>query len=86
MNSLCKISLATALVATLGACAETPSTPMPGMALPPAAMAERMSKMDAQMKAMSEMHERMARARTPEERYAAATPRFIPQRRSAAAA
>jgi hypothetical protein len=70
MNSLHKISLATALVATLGACAQTPSTPMPGMASPPAAMAERMSKMDAQMKAMSEMHDKMARARTPEERNA----------------
>jgi hypothetical protein len=73
MNSLRKISLATALVATLSACAQTPSTPMPGMASPPAAMAESMSKMDAHMKAMSEMHDKMARARTPEERNALMT-------------
>jgi hypothetical protein len=74
MNSLRNTFLATALVATLGACAQTPSAPaaggMPGMASPPAAMAERMSKMDAHMKAMREMHDKMARARTPEERNA----------------
>lgn len=74
MNSFRKISIATALVATLGACAQTPSSPsaggMPGMASPPAAMSERMSKMDAHMKAMREMHDKMARARTPEERNA----------------
>lgn len=74
MNPLRKISLATALVATLGACAQTPTAPatggMPGMGTPPAAMAERMSKMDAHMKAMSEMHDKMTRARTPEERSA----------------
>jgi hypothetical protein len=74
MNSIRKISIAAALVATLGACAQTPSSPtaggMPGMASPPAAMAERMSKMDAHMNAMREMHDRMARARTPEERNA----------------
>ena len=71
MNSFRMISLAT-LVATLGACAQTPSAPaaggMPAMASPPASMAERMSKMDAHMKAMREMHDRMARARTPGER------------------
>ena len=74
MNSLRKISLATALVATLSACAPMTPAPaaggMPGMASPPAAMGERMSKMDAHMKAMSEMHDKMARARTAEERNA----------------
>jgi hypothetical protein len=70
MNSIRKISLAAALVAALSACAQNPSAPMPGMASPPAAMTERMSKMDAHMKAMSEMHDKMARARTPEERNA----------------
>jgi hypothetical protein len=69
MNSLRRISLATALVAS-SACAQAPSTPLPGKASPPAAMAERMSKMDAHMKAMREMHDKMARARTPEERNA----------------
>lgn len=74
MNSFRKISVATALIITLGACAQTPSAPaaggMPGMTSPPAAMSERMAKMDAHMKAMREMHEKMARARTPEERNA----------------
>jgi len=73
MNSLRKISLATALVATLSACAQMPSAPaagMPGMASPPAAAADRMAMMDTHMKAMREMHDRMARARTPEERNA----------------
>jgi hypothetical protein len=70
MNSIRNLSLATALVATLSACAQTSTTPMPGMASPPTAMAERMSKMDAHMKAMREMHDKMARARTPEERNA----------------
>jgi hypothetical protein len=77
MNSLRKISLAAALVATLGACAQTPTAPatagMPGMASTPSAMADRMSKMDAHMKAMREMHDKMARARTPEERNALMT-------------
>jgi hypothetical protein len=70
MNSLRKISLAAALVATLSACAQTPTTPMPGMASPPAAMNDRMAMMDKHMQAMREMHDKMARARTPEERNA----------------
>ena len=70
MNSLRKTSLAAALVAALSACAQTPTAPMPGMASPPAAMNERMAMMDSHMKAMREMHDKMARARTPEERNA----------------
>lgn len=74
MNSFSKICVATALVTTLGACAQTPSAPtaggMPGMTAPPAAITERMSKMDAHMRAMREMHEKLTRARTLEERNA----------------
>ena len=74
MNSLRKTSLATALVATLSACAPMTPAPaaggMPGMASPPAAMTDRMAMMDTHMKAMREMHDKMARARTPEERNA----------------
>ena len=72
MNSLRQISLAAALVATLSACAPMTPAPaaggMPGMASPPAAMTGAM--MDTHMKAMREMHDKMARARTPEERNA----------------
>ncbi len=74
MNSLRKISLAAALVATLSACAPMTPAPaaggMPGMASPPAAMTDRMAMMDTHMKSMREMHDKMARARTPEERNA----------------
>jgi hypothetical protein len=74
MSSLRKISLAAALVATLSACAPMTPAPaaggMPGMASPPAAMAGRMAMMDTHMKSMREMHDKMARARTPEERNA----------------
>lgn len=65
-----------ALATTLAACAQTPPAepdphhPAEGAAPAPAAPAERMAQMDAHMKAMGEMHERMARARTPEERQA----------------
>jgi hypothetical protein len=74
MNSLRKISLAAALIATLSACAPMTPAPaaggMPGMASPPAAMTGRMAMMDTHMKSMREMHDKMARARTPEERNA----------------
>ncbi len=42
----------------------------PGATAPAAGMAERMATMDAHMKSMREMHDRMTRARTPEERQA----------------
>ena len=72
------LPLATALLAasTLIACNTAPSMPMgsasaqgmgaPGQMGKMAAM--DMSKMDAQMKKMREMHEKMAAAKTPEER------------------
>ena len=77
MNSLRTISLAAALVATLSACAPMTPAPaaggMPGMASPPAAMAGRMAMMDKHMQSMREMHDKMVRARTAEERKALMT-------------
>jgi len=69
------VSLATALFAasTLIACNTAPSMPMgsasaQGMGTPGQNAKMDMGKMDAQMKKMREMHEKMAAAKTPEER------------------
>ena len=72
-------ALAGALVLALTACAQNPGARRgpdhaahhPSRAAGASApSAEQMAMMDAQMKAMREMHERMAGARTPEERQA----------------
>ena len=67
--------LATALFAasTLIACNTAPGMPMgsasaQGMAMPDQTAKMDMSKMDAQMKKMREMHQKMVAAKTPEER------------------
>jgi hypothetical protein len=79
MTTLRSLSLAAALAFTLAACAQTPAAPgsqdhsahhPPGTAPVTAAPADRMAMMDAHMKAMREMYEKMSRARTPEERSA----------------
>ena len=69
------LPLATALFAasTLIACNTAPSMPMgsasaQGMAMPDQTAKMDMSKMDAQMKKMREMHQKMVAAKTPEER------------------
>ncbi len=69
------IPLATALFAasTLIACNTAPGMPMrsaaaQGMTMPNQNAKTDMGKMDAQMKKMREMHEKMAAAKTPEER------------------
>lgn len=57
----------------LAACAQNPAGPGgPDHAAhhPPGAVADRMAMMDAQMSKMREMHEKMARAGTPQERQA----------------
>ncbi len=70
-------ALASALAFTLVACAQNPAAPGgPGHALhhPPdaagATATDRMAQMDAHMKAMRDMHEKMSRASTPQERQA----------------
>jgi len=79
MTTLRSLSLAAALAFTMAACAQAPAAPgsqdhsahhPPGTAPVTAAPADRMAMMDAHMKAMREMHEKMSRARTPEERSA----------------
>ena len=71
MTLLHTISIATALALALPAQAQTagarPATPRPSASAP---TADHLSMMDTQMKAMREMHDKMMRARTPEERNA----------------
>jgi hypothetical protein len=67
MSTLRTVNTAAVLAFTLGACAQMPGTPA---ATAPAASTERMAAMDAHMKSMREMHDKMSRARTPEERQA----------------
>jgi len=73
------MSLATLLAVTLAACAQNPAAPgsadhaahhPPGASAATAAPADRMAMMDAHMGKMREMHEKMARATTPQERQA----------------
>lgn len=79
MATLRSFALAGALAFTLAACAQTPTTPgsqghsahhPPGGAPAAASPTDRMTMMDVHMKAMRDMHEKMSRARTPEERNA----------------
>jgi hypothetical protein len=63
MTTLRMITIAAVLASTLGACAQ-----MPGSTAP--AGTERMAAMDNHMKSMREMHDKMSRARTPDERQA----------------
>jgi hypothetical protein len=57
--------------AALSACAQVPTGQTSNsMAAMPAASAERMAMMETQMKSMRDMHEKMMRARSPEERSA----------------
>jgi hypothetical protein len=73
------MSMAGLLALTLAACAQNPTGPAgqdcaarhaQGTAAAAAAPADRIAMMDAHMKAMREMHERMSRAGTPQERQA----------------
>lgn len=73
------ITAAFALALTLAACAQNPLAPgrrdhsahHPPAATPtPSVPAERMARWDAHMKAMRDMHEKMSRASTPQERQA----------------
>jgi hypothetical protein len=66
MSTLRMMNTAAVLAFTLGACAQMPG----GTATAPPAHAEPMAAMDAHMKSMHEMHDKMSRARTPEERQA----------------
>ena len=79
MTTLRSIALAGALAFTLAACAQIPNSPEsqdsaghhpPGAASAASAPADRMAMMDAHMKAMRQMHEKMSLVRTPEERNA----------------
>ena len=64
------ISLAVALTATsaLVACNTAPMMPMGNASASSMAMPDQMTKMDAQMKTMQGMHEKIMNAKTPEER------------------
>lgn len=66
MSTLRTVNTAAVLAFTLAGCAQMPG----GMAAAPPAQAESMAAMDAHMKSMHEMHDKMSRARTPEERQA----------------
>jgi hypothetical protein len=69
MSTLRTITIAAVLACAFSAGAQIPSSTPAA----PAASAERMSAMDAHMKSMREMHDKMSRARTPEERQALMT-------------
>ena len=67
------LSAAMLVASTLVACNTAPGMPMgsaaaKGMAMPDQNAKMDMSKMDAQMKKMREMHEKMIGSKTPEER------------------
>lgn len=77
MTTLRTLAVAGTAAFLLAACAQNPSAPgatdhaahhPPGGAAPASAPADRMAMMDAHMKAMREMHEKMSRAGTPQER------------------
>jgi len=74
MASLLTLSMTAVLVGTLTACAQTPIDQAAhhpgGNAAAPAGMTDRMAMMDTHMKTMRDLHEKMTRARTPEERQA----------------
>src|SRR3989304_2997077 len=64
------LPLAVALAATsaLVACNTAPAMPMGGASASSMASPDHMAKMDAQMKTMQGMHEKMMSAKTPQER------------------
>jgi hypothetical protein len=66
MSTLRNVNTAAVLAFTLGACALLPG----GTAAAPPASTERMTAMDAHMKSMHEMHDKLSHARTTEERQA----------------
>jgi hypothetical protein len=66
MSTLRTMNTAAVLAFTLAGCAQMPG----GMAAAPPAQAESMAAMDAHMKSMHDMHDKMSRAPTPEERQA----------------
>jgi hypothetical protein len=66
MSTLRTINTAAVLALTFGACAQMPGS----TAAAPPVSAERMTAMDAHMKSRREMHDKMSRTRTPEERQA----------------
>ncbi len=70
MTHLRSISLVIALAATLtlAACTTAPTMPMGSATAGSMAPPDHMAKMDAQMKTMQGMHEKMMSAKTPEER------------------
>jgi hypothetical protein len=74
MANLSTLSLAPLLIVTLAGCAQNPTenaaSSTDSAASAPTAMTDRMAMMDKHMQAMSAMHDRVGRARTPEERQA----------------
>ena len=64
------IALAIAISSTslLAACSTAPAMPMGNASAASMGTPDQMAKMDMQMKAMREMHEKMMNARTPDER------------------
>ena len=62
------LPIALAATGALVACNTTPPVPMGAAAAHNMANPDHMSKMDAQMKTMDDMHQRMMDAKTPEQR------------------
>lgn len=62
------LALALAAAGALSACATSPMTPMNKPVAGGMAAAHPMARMDEQMKTMLTMHDRMMKAKTPEER------------------
>ena len=62
------LAFALAAAGALTACATSPMTPMNKSAAGGMAAPDAMARMDEQMKAMLEMHDKMMKAKTPEER------------------
>lgn len=62
------LAIALATASTLIACNTVPAMPMGTAAANNMATPDQMAKMDAQMKTMQGMHEKMMNAKTPEER------------------
>ncbi|MBC7942139.1 MAG: hypothetical protein H7Z19_20690 [Chitinophagaceae bacterium] len=78
MNLTHTVPIAALVIAALSACAQMPAgtstSQSPAVAsahaMPASPAGDRMAMMDSQMKSMREMHERMVRARSPDERLA----------------
>ena len=64
------LAIALASASAMIACTTAPAMPMGSMPANSMATPERMAAMDAQMKAMRDMHTKMMNAKTPEERQA----------------